>query len=125
MARVSTVFAKPFEEESEEKESLICCHSCQGFCNCLEKPVHNHFPDSSVGEESACNAGHPGLIPGWGRSAREGIGYPPHYSWASQVVQLVENLPAMWETWIRSLGWEDSMEKGTAIHSSILDWRIP
>ena len=44
--------------------------------------------------------------------------------WASLVVQLVENLPAMWETWIQSLGWEDSLEERVAI-SSILAWRIP
>ena len=58
------------------------------------------FTHSSVGKESACNAGDPGLIPGSGRSAGEGIGYPFQYSWASLVVQLVENPPAMWETWV-------------------------
>ena len=41
------------------------------------------------------------------------------------VAQLVKNLPAMWETWVRSLGWEDPLEKGKATHSSILAWRIP
>jgi len=41
------------------------------------------------------------------------------------VAQLVENPPAMWETWVRSLGWEDPLEKGKAPHSSILAWRIP
>ena len=76
------------------------------------------FPCSSVGKESACNAGDPGLIPGLGRSPGEGKGYPLQYSWASLVAQLVKNLPAMWETWIRSLGWEDPLEKGKAIHSS-------
>ena len=44
---------------------------------------------------------------------------------ASLVAQLVKNPPAMWETWVRSLGWEDSLEKGMATHSSILAWRIP
>ena len=83
------------------------------------------FPPSSVGKESACNAGDCGLIPGLGRSAAEGIGYPLQYSWASLVAQLVKNLPAMWETWVQLLGWEDSLEKGKAIHSSILAWRIP
>ena len=39
--------------------------------------------------------------------------------------QLVKNLPAMWETWVRSLDWEDPLEKGKATHSSILAWRIP
>ena len=67
----------------------------------------------------------PGSIPGSGRSAGEGIGYPLQYSWASLVAQLVKNPPAMWETWVQSLGWEDPLEKGKATHSSILAWRIP
>ena len=54
----------------------------------------------------------PGSIPGLGRSAGEGIGYPLQYSWASLVAQLVKNLPAMWETWVPSLGWEDSPGEG-------------
>ena len=85
---------------------------------------HEHFPDSSVGKESASNAGDPGSIPGSGRSAGEGIGYPLQYSWASLVAQLVKNLPAMRETWVQSLGWEDPLEKGKATHSSTLTWRI-
>ena len=44
---------------------------------------------------------------------------------ASLVAQMVKNLPAVWETWVQSLGWEDPMEKGMATHSSILAWRIP
>ena len=83
------------------------------------------FSDSSVGKESTCNAGEAGLIPGWGRSAGEGIGYPLQFSWASLVVQLVKNPPAMQETWVWSLGWEDSLEKEKTTHSSILAWRIP
>ena len=66
----------------------------------------------SDSKESACNAGDPSWIPGSGRSAGEGIGYPLQYSWASLVAQLVKNLPAMWETWVPSLGWEDPLEKG-------------
>ena len=58
------------------------------------------FSDSSVGKESTCNAGDPGLIPGLERSAGEGIRYPLQYSWASLVVQLVKNTPAMQETWV-------------------------
>ena len=87
--------------------------------------VYMGFPHSSVGKESACNAGDPGSTPGSGRSPGEGIGYPLQYSWASLVAQLGKNLPAMWETWVRSLGWEDSLEKGKATRSSILAWRIP
>ena len=70
------------------------------------------FPDNSVGKESACNARDPSLISGWGRSTGEGIGYPLQYSWASLVTQLVKNPPAMRETWVRPLGWEDSPGKG-------------
>ena len=80
---------------------------------------------SSIGKESACSAGGPGSIPGSGRSAGEEIGYPLQHSWASLVVQLVKNLPAMQETWVQSLGWENPLEKGTASHSIILTWRIP
>ena len=83
------------------------------------------FPDSSVGKESTCNAGDPGSIPGSGRSSGEEIGYPLQYSWVSLVAQLVKNPPAMWETWVPSLGWEDPLKKGKATHYSILAWRIP
>ena len=76
--------------------------------------IYMGFPDSSVGKESACNAGDPGLIPGSGRSPGEGIGYPLQYSWASLVAQLVTNPSAMQETWVQSLGWEDLLEKGKA-----------
>ena len=79
---------------------------------------------SSAGKDSACNAGDPGSILGSGRSPGEGIGYPLLYSWASLVAQLVKNLPAVWKTWVRSLDWEDPLEKGKATHSSILAWRI-
>ena len=61
-------------------------------------------PGSSAGKEYPRNAGDSGSIPGSGRSAGEGIGYPLQYSWVSLVAQLVENPPAMRETWVRSLG---------------------
>ena len=70
------------------------------------------------------SAGDTSLIPGMGRSVGEGIGYPFQYSWASLVAQLVKNPPAMRGTWVRSLGWEDPLEKGMATHSSIPTWRI-
>ena len=79
------------------------------------------FPHSSVGKKkkkkkkkSACNAGDPSLIPGLGRSSEEGIGYPLQYSWVSLVVQLEKNPPAMQESWVQSLAWEDPLEKGKA-----------
>jgi len=83
------------------------------------------FPDNSVGKESTCNAGDPGLIPGFERPVGKGIGYLLHYSWASLVAQLVRNLPATRDTWVRPLDLEDPMKKGMATHSSILAWRIP
>ena len=99
------------------------------------------FPDSSVGKESAYDAGDLGSIPGSGKFPEEGIGYPLQYSWASFVAQLVKNPPTGQEIWIRSLGGEDALEKGKATslslfsfhalekgmaaHSSILAWRIP
>ena len=82
------------------------------------------FPGSSDGEESACNAGDPGSIPGSGRSTGEGIGYSLQYSWASLVAQLVKE--SAWN--VGDLGlipWEDPLEKGKAALSSILAWRIP
>ena len=69
------------------------------------------FPHSSDGNESACSAGDPGMIPGSGRSPGEGIGYPLQFSWASLVAQRIKNLPSMWETWVCSLGSEDSPEE--------------
>ena len=65
-----------------------------------------------------------GSILGSGRSPRVGNSSLLQYSCASLVAQRVKNLPAMWETWVRSLGWEDSLEKGQAPHSSILAWGI-
>ena len=67
-------------------------------------------------KESTCNAGDSGLVPGSGRSTGER---------ASLVAQLVKNSPTMRETWVPSLGWEDSLEMGKATHSTILAWTIP
>ena len=69
---------------------------------------HWGFPDSS------CNAGDPGLIPGFGRSTGEGIGQPFQYCWASLVAQLVKNPPECGRPGF------DSLEEGKATHSSIL-----
>ena len=89
--------------------------------------IYNHlksFPGSSAAEESSCNTGDPGLIPGLGRSPGEGIGYPLQYLGASLVAQMVKNLPAMWETWVWSLGWQDPLEKGMATHSNIYNTEV-
>ena len=92
-----------------------------------------HFPLSYIliilvlaclDKESTCNAEDPGSIPESRRSAREGMGYPLQYFGASLMAQLVKNPPAMRETWVWSLGWEDPPEKGKAAHCSILAWRL-
>ena len=62
------------------------------------------------------------MIPVSGRSAGEG--YPLQYSWASLVAKLVKNPPAMQETWVQSLSWEDPLEKGMEMNSRILAWRL-
>ena len=79
------------------------------------------FPGGSVGKESACKAGDPGSIPGLGRSAGEGIGYPLQYSSASSMAQLVKNPPAMWETWgsIPGLGRSPGEGKGYPLRYSV------
>ena len=93
--------------------------------NLLEFPKMGYFLTYSVSKESTCNAGDSGLIPGWGRSIGEGIGYLLQHTWASLVAQLAKNLPAMRETWVQPLGWEDPLEKGMATLSRILAWKIP
>ena len=87
-------------EPGPSDKSLLSQSWETGWGNlCLRLPRWPHlcfylgFPHSSVGKESACNAGDPSSITGWGRSPGEGIGYPLQYSWASLVAQLVKNLP--------------------------------
>ena len=74
---------------------------------------------SSAGKESTCNAGDPSSIPGSRKSPGERISYPLQYSWAYLVAQMVKNPPAVQETLVQFLGWEDPLEKGQATHSSI------
>ena len=98
---------------------LIPAYASSSLAFCMK------FSNSSVGKESTCNVGDSGSIPRSGRSTGEGIGYPFQCPWASLVAQLVKNLPAMWETWVQSLGWKDPLEKEKATHSGTLAWRIP
>ena len=77
------------------------------------------FPGGSDGK------GDPSSIPVLRRSPGEGIGYPDQYSWASLVAQMVKHLPIMQETWVQSMGQEDSLEKEMVTHSSTLAWKIP
>ena len=81
------------------------------------------FPGSSAGKESICNVGDPSSIPGSGSFRGEGKGYLLQYSWASLVTQMVKDLPAMWETWVQSLGWEDSPgeRNGYPLHYSDME----
>ena len=82
------------------------------------------FPDSSVGKESACSAGDLSLI--WvGKIHRRRDRLPTPVSLGFPCGSASKESPVMWETWVRSLGWEDPLEKGKATHSSILAWRIP
>ena len=83
------------------------------FVNGVRQASDLGFPASSA-EESTCNAGDPGLIPGSESSLGEQVGYPLQYSWASLVTQMAKNLPAMQETRVRSLGQEDPLGKGMA-----------
>ena len=80
------------------------------------------IPGSSASKESSCNVGDPSSILGSGSSSGEGrlpipvfLGFP--------VYQTVKNLPAMWDTWVHSLGWEDPLKEGVATYSSSLAWR--
>ena len=97
-----------------QNSNLISIHNFHDFFK--GRVLSPGFPDSLVGKESTCNAGDPTSIPGLGISAGEGIGCPLHYSWAFLVTLMVKNPPAMWEIWVRSLGWEDPLEKGKATH---------
>ena len=95
--------------------SLSCIGEGNGnplYCSCLENPR----------DGGAWWATVHGVTHNWRDLA---CMHPLQYSWASLVVQLVKNPPAMWETWVWSLGWEDPLEKGKATHCSILAWRIP
>ena len=100
--------------------TLLSCVDCPwgggrsqalGFGHDLLNKAFKGFPGGSAGKESTCNAGDPASIPGLGRSAGEGICYPLQYSWASLVAQLVKNLPAMREIWVRPLGWDDPLRR--------------
>ena len=111
-----------------EKNDLSRFHGKSGMGivlqrTCPKEKTEGGLPWWLSGKASACNAGDPGLIPGSGRSAGEGIGYPLQYSWAFLVAQLVRNQPTLKEIWIQSLGWEGPLEKGEATHCSILEWR--
>ena len=95
---------------------------CYGFCF---KVCFVWYGASLIAQLVPAMQETPVQFLGWEDPLEKWIGYPLQYSWASLVVELVENLPAMQETWVQSLGWEVPLEKGKATHSSILAWRIP
>ena len=98
---------------------------CQIYTQKITENLNRFMSISSAGEESACNAGDPGMIPGSGSFPGEGIGYSFQCSWDSLVTQMVKNLLMMPETLARSLDWEGPLKEGMATHCSILVWRIP
>ena len=85
----------------------------------MPTPIFLGFPGGPASKESACNVGDLGSVPGLGRSPGEGKGHPLQYSWDSLMAQLVKNLPAMRETWVQSLDWEDPLEKGTVMPTPV------
>ena len=87
-------------------------HQVHNDVSILNPYLNKGFPGSLAGKESTRNAGGYGSIPGLGRYPGEGIGYPLESSWASLMVQLIKNLPTMWETWVQSLHWEYPLTKG-------------
>ena len=93
------------------------------ICETLESS--KGFSSSSAGKKSAFNARDPSQSPGLGRSPGGETDYPLQRSWASLVAQMVKDLPAVQQTWVQSLSWEDPPKKGMATNSSIPAWRIP
>ena len=83
------------------------------------------FPDGSDGKRICLQCRRPGFISWVGKIPWRSEWLPTPVSLDLLVAQLVKNLPAVQETWVRSLGWEDPLEKGMATHSSILARRIP
>ena len=97
-------------ESSEAWKAGVPGSNPGSLSSCVTLQVTSHPTPRCTCLGLPCKAGDPGLIPGSERSSGGGIGYPPQYSWASLVAQLVKNPSSMQETWVRSLGWEDHLE---------------
>ena len=102
---------------------------CHGL-RCTERlpeeggPTHRRWRDRKGESREEENIYNPSIFPN--PYTYEGVGLLQDRSWADHKdAQLVKNLPAIQETWVRFLGWEDPLEKGKATHSCILAWRIP
>ena len=100
-AREQLYMSAQLQKEKKAQQTHRLGHLC----------VNRSFPGSSAGKESTCNTGDAGSISGLGRSPGEGTGYPLQYSWASLVAQMIKNPPAIQETGVCSLGWEDSWRR--------------
>ena len=118
------VFVSFTEEiwKTEKGEKLgFVLSKCEQYKHFHIQPSRMHCRASLIAKESTCNAGDPSSIPGSGRSAWEGIGYPLHYSWASLVAQLVKNPPTMRKTWIPGSGSSPGEGKGYPLQCSGLE----
>ena len=107
---------------------LVTGDFLNGILRCLNniwQYLYGGFPGSSAGKESSYNEGDPGPIPGWGRSPREGIGYPLQYSWVSACGSKGKESAYNVGGPSLILYWEDPLEEGMATHSGIVVWRIP
>ena len=128
------ICAKALEANMQDTETWCSCghhHSRQGDRMVMEAPALQG-PSSSPGKSQVSwGSGVFSVrcfLQGWPPSLweiQEGSRRPEHCIRGSLVAQRVKNPPAMQETWVQSLGWEDALEKGMAIHSSILTWRLP
>ena len=107
---------------------VLCCsvgRLCLTFwdpmdCSMPGLPVHHQLPEfAQIHVHRVGDAIQPSL------PLQPSFPFAFNFPWASLVAQLVKHLPAMQETWVQSLGWEDPLEKGKATHFSILAWRIP
>ena len=106
-----------------ESPPVVRGYCCFPLCLCRSWSLLSKqgFPGSSASKELACNAVDPGSIPGSGRPPGEGNGYLLQFTWASLVTHMARNQPAMRETWVQSLGWEDP-QCSKALKSSCV-WR--
>ena len=113
-----------WRKASENSATLLTSmFHISGTLEYLLPGIRNLFPGGSAGKESIHKAWDPSFIPGLGEIHWKRMGYLLQYSWASQVSQTVKNMPAIRETWVQYLAWEDPREKGMATHSSVLAWR--
>ena len=130
VAHLFSVFQSKLKKTKTRFYSVISCLLNMSMpllppnsANLIALPMLTTY--NSVGKESTCNAGDPGLIPGSGRSTGEGIAYPLPVFLGFPCGSADKESACNAGDPVRSLGWKDTLVKGKAIHSSIMDWRIP